>query len=102
MLYANKKVSAKANTAQQTAKIIANVKTLEEKNVIRLETDTVLLYPTIWKDKPTALNWMSCLHQYYCMKKQFKSTDTLFFKNIETNELVGSAIGKKAKVLIFD
>jgi len=102
MFYANKKVSSKANTAQQTAKIIANVKTLEEKNVIRLETDTVLLYPAIWKDKPTALNWMVCLHQYYCMKKQFKSTETLLFKNIETDELLGSAVGKKAKVLIFD
>lgn len=102
MLYANKKVSSKANTAQQTAKIIANVKTLEEKNVIRLDTDTVLLYPTIWKDKATALNWMNCLNQYYCMKKQLKSTATLYFKNIETNELVGTVIGKKAKVLIFD
>ncbi|RZL33618.1 MAG: hypothetical protein EOO96_11880 [Pedobacter sp.] len=37
MIYANKKVSSKPNLAAQTAKIIANVKELEAKNLIKLE-----------------------------------------------------------------
>jgi hypothetical protein len=102
MIYANKKVNTKINTAQQTALIIANVKALESKNLIRLETDTVFLYPEIWKDKTMAINWINCLHHYYCLKKQLKSSQLLYFKNITTAELIGSIINKKPKVLIFD
>lgn len=102
MIYANKKVATKPNLAQQTAKIIANIKELESKNVIRLEPDTVFLYPQIWKDKIAAINWINCLHHYYCLKKQFKSMQTLYFKHIETEELIGSMINKKPKILTFD
>lgn len=102
MIYANKKVSVKANSAQQTALIMANVKELESKNLIRLEADTVFLYPQIWKDKISALNWINCLHHYYSLKKQLKSTQALYFKHIETEELIGSIINKKPKVLLFN
>lgn len=101
MIYANKKVNLKGNLAQQTAQIIANVTALESKNVIRLESDTVFLYPQIWKDKIAAINWINCLHHYYCLKKQHKASATLYFKNIETEELIGTMINKKPKVLIF-
>lgn len=102
MIYANKKVNLKGNLAQQTAQIITNVTALESKNVIRLETDTVFLYPQIWRDKIAAINWINCLHHYYCLKKQLKNSAPLYFKNIETNELIGSMINKKPKVLIFN
>ncbi|WP_316767237.1 hypothetical protein [Pedobacter frigiditerrae] len=101
MIYANKKVNLKGNLAQQTAQIIANVTALESKNVIRLESDTVFLYPQIWKDKIAAINWINCLHHYYCLKKQLKGSSPLYFKNIETEELIGTMINKKPKVLIF-
>lgn len=102
MIYANKKVATKPNLAQQTAKIIANVKELESKNLIRLEPDTVFLYPQIWKDKIAAINWINCLHHYYSLKKQYKRTQSLYFKHIETEELIGSMINRKPKVLTFD
>ncbi len=102
MIYANKKISVKANMAQQTAQIIANVKELERRNLIRLESDTVFLYPQIWKDKTSALNWINCLHHYYMLKKQLKSTQALYFKHMETEELIGSIINKKPKVLLFN
>lgn len=102
MIYANKKVAVKPNSAQQTAKIIANVKELEGKNLIKLTPDTIFLYPQLWKDKATALNWINCLHYYYTIKKQLNSTTTLYFKHIETEELIGSIANKKPKVLIFD
>ncbi len=102
MIYANKKVNLKGNLAQQTAQIIANVTALESKNVIRLENDTVFLYPQIWKDKIAAINWINCLHHYYSLKKQLKSSAPLYFKNIETEELIGSVVNKKPKVLIFN
>ncbi|RZL49034.1 MAG: hypothetical protein EOP00_07835 [Pedobacter sp.] len=102
MIYANKKVASKPNLAAQTAKIIANVRELEQKNLIRLETDIIFLYPQIWKDKIAAINWINCLHHYYCLKKHLKSTQPLYFKNIETEELMGSIINKKPKVLIFN
>lgn len=101
MMYANKKINQKASLAQQTAKIIANVSALEQKNLIRLTLDTVYLYPEIWTDKLTALNWINCLHHYYIIKRQFKSTDPLYFKNMETEEPMGSILNKKAKVLTF-
>lgn len=102
MIYANKKVASKPNLAQQTAKIIANVKELEIKSLIRLEADTVYLYPQIWKDKISAINWVNCLHHYYCLKRQFKGSQSLYFKHLETEELLGSMINKKPKILIFN
>ncbi|WP_316823553.1 hypothetical protein [Pedobacter gandavensis] len=101
MIYAKKKVQHTANLASQTAKIIANVKELEEKNIIRIEGNEVLLYPEIWKDKVTALNWIKCLHLYCMMKKRFKESDVLFFKHIETGVVLGAFKNKKASVLIF-
>jgi len=102
MIYAKKKVQNTANLAAQTAKIIANVKELEEKNLIRLEEKEIYLYPDIWKDKTTALNWIKCLHLYYMLKRRFKESDSLSFKHIETGELIGSFKNKKAAVLIFN
>ncbi|MCX2450634.1 hypothetical protein OQX61_05045 [Pedobacter sp. PLR] len=101
MIYAKKKVLNTANLAAQTAKIIANVKELEEKNVIRIQGNEVFLYPEIWKDKATALNWIKCLHLYCMMKKRFKESDSLFFKHIETEAPLGAFKNKKATVLIF-
>lgn len=102
MILANKKVNLKGNLAQQTAQIIANVNQLQEKHIVRLEEDTVYLYPKIWKDKATALNWLSCLHHYYCVKRKFKPSAPLNFKDMETEELIGTVVNKKAKVLIFN
>ena len=100
MIYAKKKVQNTANLAAQTAKIIANVKELEEKNIIRISGNEVFLYPEIWKDKATALNWIKCLHLYCMMKKRFKESDALFFKHIETKAPIGAFKNKKATVLI--
>lgn len=99
MIYAKKKVQNTANLAAQTAKIIANVKELEEKNLIRLEEKEIYLYPDIWKDRATALNWIKCLHLYYMLKKRFKESEPLLFKHMETGELIGSFKNKKAKVI---
>lgn len=101
MIYAKKKVQHASNLAAQTAKIIANVKELEEKNLLRLEGNEVFVYPQIWKDKATALNWIKCLHLYCMVKKRFKENDKLQFKHFETGELIGSFKNKKATVLVF-
>ena len=100
MLYAKKKIQNNANLAGQTAKIIANVKEMEEKHILRIEGDTVFVYPEIWKDKNTALNWIKCLHLYCMVKKRFKESDTLYFKNYTTEELIGTFKNKTPKVLI--
>jgi len=100
MIYAKKKVQQTASLAAQTAKIIANVKELEEKHLIRTEERTVFIYPQIWKDKATALNWIKCLHVYYKLKKRFKESDTLDFRHYESEELIGSFKHKKAAVYL--
>lgn len=100
MIYANKKIASSANLAQQTAKIIANVNALENKNLIRLEEVTIYLHIGLWTDKKVATNWIDCLLIYYKVKRKFKG-NTLDFKNLETGELIGTCIHKKAKVLIF-
>ena len=101
MIYAKKKVQNNANLAAQTARIIANVNELEQKNLIRIEGNEVYIYPEIWKDKVTALNWIKCLHLYCMVKKRFKESDTLYFKHYISGEVVGSFKNKKASVLIF-
>jgi len=100
MIYANKKVQQSKNTAAQTAKIIANVVALEEKNLIRISGQEVFLYPELWKDKISALNWMKCLHLYCMLKKRFKESDPLYFKHFSTEEPLGSYKNKKASLLM--
>lgn len=99
MIFANKKVNLKENSAQQNAQIIANVIELEHKQLIRLTADTVFLYPQIWKDKASALNWINCLHRYYVLKRQYKSNAALYFRSIVTDELIGTYLNKKAKLI---
>jgi len=96
MIYAKKKVQKNADLAAQTAKIIANVKEMEQKNVLRIEGQEVFLYPGLWKDRLTALNWMRCLHVYCMAKKGLKERDTLHFKHYETGAMIGSLKNKKA------
>lgn len=99
MIYANKKIASSTNLAQQTAKIIAKVNALESKNLIRLEENTVYLSVELWTDMKVAKNWIDCLLIFYKVKRQFKD-NTLYFKNLATDELIGTCIYKKAKVLI--
>lgn len=99
MIYSNKKVQGAANTAIQNAKIIANVNALMEKNLLRIEGDNVFVYPAIWKDEATALNWIKCLHIYCRLKHRFKEKDPLNFKDYTTEELIGTFKNKKATVL---
>ncbi|SDJ28965.1 hypothetical protein SAMN04487898_102180 [Pedobacter sp. ok626] len=101
MIYAKKKIQNNANLATQTAKIIANVNELEQKNLVRIEGNDVFVYPEIWKDKATALNWIKCLHLYCMVKKRFKESDTLNFKHFVTKELIGTFKNKKASVGVF-
>lgn len=101
MIYAKKKVQNNANLAAQTAKIIANVNELEQKNLLRIEANDVYIYPEIWKDKATALNWIKCLHLYCMIKKRFKESDHLNFKHYVSGALIGNFKNKKATVTIF-
>jgi len=99
MFYANKKTTVTANKAQQTAKILANVKSLLEKKLIEITTETVFLYPQLWKDEASALNWMKCLQIYCVLRKQFKEKDTIHFVNIETKEPIGIITNSNPKLL---
>lgn len=100
MIYVNKKVVATKNLSQQTAQIIANIKILEEKNLVRLADFTIYLHVSLWTDKKVAINWIECLYIYYKVKRGFK-TGALYFKNIQTDEIIGTCINKKPKVFIF-
>lgn len=101
MIYAKKKVQHTAHLAAQTAKILANVKELQVKNLLRIEGNEVFVYPEIWKDKATAINWIKCLHLYCMLKNRFKESDSLLFRNYTTGEQIGAYKNKKASVSIF-
>lgn len=98
MIYAKKKVQNNANLAAQRAQIIATVNELMAKNLLKITDGEVYVYPQIWKDKVTALNWIKCLHLYFMVKHRFKETDTLHFRHYESAELVGTFKNKKAFV----
>lgn len=100
MIYAKKKIQNNANLASQTAKIISNVTELMQKNMVRIEAENVFLFPEIWKDKATALNWIKCLHLYCMIKHRLKERDTLLFKHYVSGALIGQFKNKKATVLI--
>lgn len=96
MIYSNKKVQGPANLAAQHAKIIANVNALQEKSLLRIENSNVFVYPAIWKDEATALNWIKCLHLYCILKLRFREKDPLNFRDFTTGELIGTFKNKKA------
>lgn len=100
MIYAKKKIQNNVNLAAQTAKIIANVNELKEKNIVKIEGAEVYVYPEIWKDKATALNWIKCLHLYCMLKHKLKESDTLLFKHYTTGEVIGRFKHKKPAVLL--
>ncbi len=101
MIFTNKKINQKVNKAQQIAQIIANVSALESKNLIHLTDDTVFLHPQLWENKVSASNWINCLHQYYMVKRNFKKSGRLHFKDITNNDLIGVISNGKPKVLKF-
>jgi len=101
MFYANKKTTVSASQAQQTAKILANVKELLEKKLIEFNGNTISLYPQLWKNEASALNWMKCLQIYAVLKRQLKEKDTLHFVAIETKAPIGIIQNKKAKLINF-
>lgn len=89
-----------ANQAVQNGKIIANVKELEGKGLIRIEGNEIFLQPALWKNQLLAVNWIKCLHLYCCLKLRFTEKEPLYFKDINTLTLIGSYTHKKAKVLL--
>jgi hypothetical protein len=101
MIYANKKINQSRNSAQQMALILSNVSALEKKESIRLTEDTIFLHPQLWENKISASNWMSCLLHYYIIKRSFKKSGQLYFKDITTDKLIGILSNGKPKVLKF-
>lgn len=92
MIYGNRKVSKAVDKAQQTAQIVAQVKQLLEKKIIKIEGNVVYLYPQILKTKESALNWMKCVYTYCVLKKYIKDKETLLFENIESKEPIGKML----------
>lgn len=101
MFYANKKTVIGTPQAQLTAKILATVKELLDKEIIAIHANIVSLPPKLWKDEPTALNWIKCLHIYCTIKKHIREKDPLYFNNIHTGERIATMINKKPKLLNF-
>lgn len=95
MIYAKKKVQNNANLAAQRAQVIANVNELMARNLLKIVEDEVYVYPEIWKDKASALNWIKCLHLYFMLKRRFKERDILNFKHYESGEMIASFKNKK-------
>lgn len=100
-MYAKKKVQSPTSSAAQKARIIANVRTLLEKNLLRIEGHDIYTYPEIWKDEAIALNWIKCLQIYCVIKAGFKEQDAITFRHFETGAEIGSYKNKKASVTIF-
>ncbi|SOD13060.1 hypothetical protein [Pedobacter xixiisoli] len=102
MFYANKKHSAPINSAEQNAKILANVKGLLEKKLIQFNGNVVSLYPQLWKDKEKAINWIKCLYIYCNLKKQIKAKEALYFEDIITKKIIGSMVNNVPKLIEFE
>jgi hypothetical protein len=102
MFYANKKHTAPVNSAEQNAKILANVKGLLEKKLIQINGNVVSLYPQLWKDQEKAINWIKCLYIYCHLKKQIKAKEALYFEDINTKQKIGSMINNVPKLIDFE
>jgi len=102
MFYANKKHSTPINSAEQNAKILANVKGLLEKKLIQISGNVVSLYPQLWKDKVKAINWIKCLYIYCNLKKHIKPKEALYFEDITTKQPIGSMVNNLPKLIDFE
>lgn len=102
MFYANKKHTAPINSAEQNAKILANVKGLLEKKLIQINGNMISLYPQLWKDKDKAFNWIKCLYIYCNLKKLVKPKEALYFEDINTKQVIGSIVNNVPKLIDFE
>lgn len=72
-----------------TAKVIAGVTELIQRRAINITGNVVFLYPELWYNRETAAAWMKNLYLYCRLANNHPDGMALYFKNIETGELMG-------------
>lgn len=91
----------KLSTAQQRVahiqKVVEGFNFLIEKKAVSIIGNGVYLYPELWGSNPkTPPSWMENAYIYLRMKKDFPEGKTVYFKNIETGEIIGRYENGKA------
>ena len=84
-------------TTAHTLEVIRGVKTLIEKNALRIDGVNVYLYEEFWganREKGPA--WMKNIYLYLRLEKNYTEKQVLFFYNIETEMEIGYWDGEKA------
>jgi hypothetical protein len=95
-----KKKPTPAENIQHVAKITASVKELLKNKVIKIVGNAIYLHPELWYNKSTAEAWIKNLYMYCCLHTNHSKSQPLYFKNIETEEIIGFYQDEKPKVLI--
>lgn len=81
-----------------TAKVIAGVVKLMLNSSINITGNVVFLFPELWYNNKAAAAWMKNLYLYCRLVNGHREGMALYFKNIETGELMGFFQDGKATV----
>lgn len=79
---------------QNLATIFDGINNFRANGLIRIEGNTMSLYPQIWSRNPEA--FMANAYRYFRLKLKRKEGMPVYFKDIETNRLIGKFVGGKA------
>lgn len=90
---------AKVNSAHlhQLATIFKGMEEMIEKGAIKIQGNTVSLFPELWQRNPEA--FMANTYRYLRLKLKRKEGIPVYFKDIETDKLIGKFLGGKAQLI---
>lgn len=87
---AKHKLKVAGKKVDHFSKVIEGFNFLIEKKAVVIDRNTVYLYVDLWgEERKNADNWMKNAYIYMRMKLGFEEGQTVYFKDIETDELIG-------------
>lgn len=78
-----------AENLQHIARITASVAELEKNKTIRIVGNTVYLFRVLWPNKKIALSWIKNLYIVCAATRGHSKEQVLYFKDIETDDILG-------------
>lgn len=97
-LFKSKKTTA-SQRIQHAAKVVAGVDALIACTAIKIMDNVVYLHKELWYNEKHARSWMKNLYMY-CKLAKTTERDRLYFKNIETEEIMGYYHDETAVVMV--
>ncbi|EMS34622.1 hypothetical protein C943_03309 [Mariniradius saccharolyticus AK6] len=87
---AREKIAVAGKRVGQMASVVQGINFLIDKKAVVIDGNTVYLYRELWGSDPkTPDAWMKNMYIYMRLQQLCEEGQTIYFRNIETDELIG-------------